>query len=62
MTEWQEKEWAYFLDDSKDLAYCDTCLDCDRECKQSFRVISIYCPYHEMIVKERARERRKKKR
>ena len=62
MTEWQEREWAFFLDDNREFAYCELCLDCDRECKQSFRVIRIYCPYYEMIKKERKRERRRKRR
>ena len=61
MTEWQKREWAFFLDDAMELAYCDTCLDCDRECKQSFRITGIYCPYYEMLKKERSRERRRKK-
>ncbi len=60
MTDWQEREWAFFLNDNMELAYCDACLDCDRDCKQSFRVINIYCPYYEMIRNERKRERRKK--
>jgi hypothetical protein len=61
MTEWQEQMWGFFLDDNKEFAYCNTCLDCDRDCKQSFRVIGIYCPYYEALKKERAKERRKKR-
>ena len=44
MTECQKREWAYFLDDNEEIAYCSTCLECDRDCKQSFRVVDIYCP------------------
>ena len=62
MTEWETREWAFFLDDSREFSYCNTCLACDRKCKQSFRVIGIYCPYNEMMKKERERERRRKKR
>ena len=36
------------LDDNEKLAYCEICRSCDRECKQSFRVVSIYCPYYEI--------------
>lgn len=61
MTEWQKREWAYFLDDNEEFAYCDICRECDRDCKQSFRVIGIYCPYNEMIKKERSKERRKRR-
>lgn len=60
MTERQEREWEFFLNGKKELAYCETCQDCDRNCKQSFRVIGIYCPYYESLKKERAKERRKK--
>ena len=60
MTERQKREWAFFHDDNRELAYCSTCQDCDRDCKQSFRVIGIYCPYYESLKKERAKERRKK--
>ena len=60
MTEWQEREWAYFLDDNQEFVYCEICLDCDRECKQSFRVVGIYCPYHEMVRKERSRKEKEK--
>lgn len=61
MTEWQKREWAYFLDDNEEIAYCSTCLVCDRDCKQSFRVVDIYCPYYEAIRKERIRERRRRR-
>ena len=60
MTERQKREWALFRDDNRVLAYCSACQDCDRDCKQSFRVIGIYCPYYESLKKERAKERRKK--
>ena len=53
MTDWQEIMWGFFLDDKKEFAYFSACLDCDRACKQSFRVISIYCPYYEELKKER---------
>ena len=36
------------MDDNEKLAYCEICRSCDRECKQSFRVVSIYCPYYEI--------------
>lgn len=61
MTEWQKREWAYFLDDNEEITYCSTCLECDRDCKQSFRVVDIYCPYYEAIRKERIRERRRRR-
>jgi hypothetical protein len=61
MTEWQKREWAFFLDESMELAYCEICQGCDKECKQSFRVVGIYCPYYETIKKEGIRERRKKR-
>ena len=36
------------MDDNEKLAYCEICRSCDRECKQSFRIVSIYCPYYEI--------------
>ena len=59
MTEWQERLWAFFLDGNGELSYCELCSGCDRECKQSFRVIGIYCPYQAMLKKERVKERKK---
>ena len=41
------EEESFFMDDNGSFAYCEICQSCDRECKQSFRVISIYCPYYE---------------
>ena len=44
---YQKEEWAFFLDSNGRKAYNDLCKKCVRECKQSFRVIVIYCPkYH----------------
>ena len=60
MTEWQERLWAFFLDDNGELSYCELCNGCDRDCKQSFRVIGIYCPYQARLKKEREAEKRKK--
>ncbi len=48
MTGWATEEEPFFLDDNEKLAYCEICRSCDRECKQSFRVVSIYCPYYEI--------------
>ena len=61
MTEWQERLWEFFLGDDGKLSYCDLCNGCDRDCKQSFRVIGIYCPYQAMKKNELRAERRKKK-
>ena len=47
---------SFFIDDGKKPSYFRTCLECDRQCKQSFRVIDIYCPYYEMLKKERRKK------
>ena len=61
MTEREKQEWAFFLDDDGELSFCETCLDCDKDCKQSFRVIDVHCPYYEMLKKDRQRERRRER-
>ena len=56
MTDQNKAVRSFFLDDSLKHSYLRTCLDCDRSCKQSFRVIDIYCPYYEMLKKERRKK------
>ena len=56
MTEDNKRKRAFFLDDDRKPSYFMICLDCDRSCKQSFRVIDIYCPYYEKLKKERRKK------
>ena len=53
MTEKEKKEWEFFLNDEGDMVYDNMCLDCDADCKQSFRVSVRYCPYYKKYKKER---------
>ena len=60
MTDWQKRLWQFYLDENGNISYCELCSACGRDCKQSFRVKGIYCPYQAMLKKERDAERRKK--
>ena len=53
MTEREKKEMEFFIDEAGELAYEDKCLDCDADCKQSFRVSVRYCPYYKKFKKEK---------
>ena len=55
-----KRMWEFFLDDDEGISYCSLCTECDRDCKQSFRIVGIYCPYQESIRKERMKEKRRK--
>ncbi len=59
MADLQETPRSFFMDNDGRHHYCRICLDCDRSCKQSFRIIGIYCPYYEKLKKERKDERKK---
>ena len=39
-----KEEWAFFLDENGEKKYCEKCLGCSRECKQSFRATVVCCP------------------
>lgn len=39
-------EWAFFLGENGRRQYNKVCLGCAHDCKQSFRVILIACPYY----------------
>ena len=52
----QKKRRTFFLDDNMKPSYFRICQDCDRSCKQSFRVIDVYCPYYERLKKERRKK------
>ena len=60
MTEKNPGMWSFFREGKGARKYHSTCTECDRDCKQSFRIIDLYCPYQEMLKKEKMKERRKK--
>ena len=39
-----KEEWAFFQDENGEKKYCEKCLGCSRECKQSFRATVVFCP------------------
>ena len=53
MTEKNPGMWSFFREGRGTRKYHSTCTECDRDCKQSFRVIDLYCPYQEMLKKEK---------
>jgi hypothetical protein len=38
------KENSYWLDKNGNEKFCKYCLDCKRNCKQSYRISDIFCP------------------
>jgi hypothetical protein len=58
LTEREKREWAFFLDENDEYSFADMCLDCDAECKQSFRTKVMYCPYYKKLTKERKKKAR----
>lgn len=56
MTERERMEWGFFLDEEDEYAFDSMCLDCDADCKQSFRVKVMYCPYYKRLTKDRKKK------
>ena len=54
MPKYLKEEWAFFLDENGRKKYSDFCRQCERECKQSFRVITVCCPKY--LSKRRRRD------
>ena len=44
MSKKRKEEWALFLNDRNRITYNKLCVQCEHECKQSFRATVIYCP------------------
>ena len=40
---------AFFLNNRLEIQYCPKCLDCRKDCKQSFRAEIVRCLRHEPI-------------
>lgn len=53
MTERERREWEFFIDENDEYGFDSMCLDCDADCKQSFRVKVQYCPYYKRLTKAR---------
>lgn len=49
-----KEEWAFFLNEHGKLAYAEKCKLCERDCKQSFRAVVMYCPHY--LYKDRKRK------
>ncbi len=43
MTDEEKRYWAYFINMMGVIQYCELCVRCRHECKQSFRIIGIKC-------------------
>ena len=54
MSKRDKEEWAFFLNDKGRITYNELCRKCERDCKQSFRAVTISCPEYDS-------KRRKKK-
>ena len=50
-------EDAFFLDERKQIRFCETCLGCRKECKQSFRAVVIACRRREPVNKKKRTEK-----
>ena len=48
------EEWAFFLNEHGKLAFAEKCKLCERDCKQSFRAVVMYCPHY--LYKDRKRK------
>ncbi len=44
MSKKKKREWEIFLNERNRFTYNKLCLQCVKECKQSFRCIVIQCP------------------
>ncbi len=44
MSKKRKEEWAVFLNEQNRITYNKLCLQCQRNCKQSFRVLVVDCP------------------
>ena len=44
MSKRDKLEWSFFLSDSGRRKYNKLCLDCEKDCKQSFRTTLVQCP------------------
>jgi len=50
-------EEAFFLNNRKQVQYNETCMNCQKECKQSFRATVIACRRWEPIEKKKRKEK-----
>ncbi len=44
MSKKRKEEWGLFLNERNRITYNKLCLQCQRDCKQSFRVLVVDCP------------------
>ena len=40
---------AFFQNDRRKVQYCEMCMDCYQDCKQSFRAVIVRCPRFEPV-------------
>jgi len=52
MSKKMKEENAFFLNERGRMAYYDKCRKCERDCKQSFRILDLYCPH---VARKRGR-------
>ena len=46
----------FLMNDAHEVQYNDICLDCRKDCKQSFRCSIVQCPYFHASRKGRAKK------
>ena len=56
-----KEEMPFFLNDRNRITFCELCKKCPRSCKQSFRIIEIYCRFDEARKAEEKEAKAKKK-
>lgn len=46
MSKTRKGELSFFLNDRGRIEYCRLCNQCEKDCKQSFKIKGIYCPVY----------------
>ena len=46
MSKGHQEEWAFFLNDRNGITYAELCRRCAHDCKQSFHVTVLTCPFY----------------
>ena len=47
---------AFFQNDRRKVQYCEMCMNCQNDCKQSFRAVIVRCPRFEPISANKQRK------
>jgi hypothetical protein len=52
LSERKKQELSIFLNEDEEIEYNKRCIDCTRQCKQSYKVHLDYCPYKDSTKKK----------